>query len=244
MSRAEDFRFATDVGIVLAVYPREWAIDILAANGSIVRRATVVGSRMPEVSTTERPQWALFGWIDHSEGSAWARGINRELPAGRADRGDFLYYEEAGRFRISIDRSGTLELRNRAADDTADDAPVHRVVIQEADGVVLLETPNCRLRLRESDQGADLTVSGPVTINCQNATVTVTETCEVRCDDIALGRPATEPAVLGYQLSVFWAAVKLIFDGHVHTEGGNPPTADWKFPAWLQSLLSEVTRLK
>lgn len=244
MPRVEDFRFATDVGIVIATYPAEWAVDILDLQGSIIRRATIVGARFPEVSTPQRPQWVLFGWMNHAEGHAWARAMNRELPAARATRSAFLYYEEAGLFRITISHEGVFEVRCRNGRDADDDAPLYRLAIDKADGVIQLDTPHTRLRLRESDQGADLTVDGPVTINCDTATVTAGTRTVIDCDDIRVGdASAYQPAVLGTQLALFYTLlVKTIFDNHVHVEGGNVPTT--QFPEWVAELLSEITKLK
>lgn len=111
MDRPEDFRYAGGYGLVDRSYDT-WHVDIRTIDGGLINRAVVLGHRLPEASTKERPQWVQYAFADHDHSQAFCTPVNSRLAGDRHDRRGFVYYDEVGDFRITISREGVYELRN------------------------------------------------------------------------------------------------------------------------------------
>ncbi|MEO8753197.1 MAG: hypothetical protein ABI624_11035 [Casimicrobiaceae bacterium] len=146
--RPEHFLYATGFGIVVRSYDT-WEVDIRAADGSIVPRVPVTGPRLPEASTPERPQWVVFGHAMHGQGHAWCQPMPSQLSARRFSRRDFVYYDEVGNYRLTINRAGEFEVRNTR------DGRLYQVRILEATNTIDLVTPSSDVTLREVSTGGD-----------------------------------------------------------------------------------------
>ena len=174
MDRPEHFRFASNMGIISAVYPRTWEVDIRSEGGGVVTRALVLTPRLPEVSTDVRPQWCLYGHAAHLQGQPWCVPVSSRLMGPRTPtRDQWVYYEEVGNFRITIDRANELEIRNTAGGAEGDGAVLHQFRIQEIDGVIRLDTPTTRIILKEKDKSITIECDEKLSIECEDAEVNV-----------------------------------------------------------------------
>lgn len=176
LDRPEEFRFDTGYGIVLESYP-DWHVDILTAGGGVIQRAMVLGPRLPEKSTDARPQWVYFGFADHSHSQAWCVPQPSRLPGDRSSRKDFVYYEEVGNYRITIDRTGVLEIRNTVSAEV-----LQQIRIFEADEVVRIDTPTTRAILDNKAKSITFEADETVTVNCKNAIVNTEEDTTVNAE--------------------------------------------------------------
>lgn len=160
------FRFDLGVGRVVTVYPESWEVDLDAEVGGVVERALVIGQRLPEVSSADRPQWCVFGFASHQHGGAVCWPVESRLPGQRMSRADLVEYDEILNWRFTIDRSGNLELRNAKGDQLL------QLRIQENGGVIRLDTPSTRIVMREEDASIELHCDKSLTATCKDATVT------------------------------------------------------------------------
>jgi len=102
-------------GIVTAVHPDTWEVDVqpLHSTSGTVRRAKVIGHYLPEVHTAERQSKVIFGRLDALQQAPIAIPIhNTMIPP--ADKPNFVQWLELLDFRITINRSGELEIRQTA----------------------------------------------------------------------------------------------------------------------------------
>ena len=180
--RPELQRFALGQGIIQAVYPKSWEVDILSDEGGIVQRVMVVGPRFPEVSPqvpgavyTDRPQWAIYAHAAHLQGQPICWLVPSRLNSVEIERAQYVYWEEVLNFRISIDRDNNLEIRCRplGSEDK------YRIRVEETDGVIRLDTPRTRIVLKEADQSILVECDKRLTIHCKDATVNVDNQADV-----------------------------------------------------------------
>jgi hypothetical protein len=134
-------------GIVTAVHPDTWEVDIqpLHSTSGTVKRAKVIGHYLPEVHTDERQSKVIFGRLDALQQAPIAIPIhNTMIPP--ADKPNFVHWLELLDFRITINRSGELEIRQTAGGEVIASFRIH---------------------------GGNLTVdvANDVTVNCTNAAV-------------------------------------------------------------------------
>lgn len=226
-TRPDRFRYDSRFAQVVRAYDT-WEADLLAVGGGLIQRAQVLGPRLPEASTPERPQWVLYGHAGHAQGTPWCIPVPSHLAPQPGARRAFVYYEEVGNFRVTINRANELEIRNTDGDK------VNRLRITQAGGEVVVETPNVRLRV--GSDAEELVVE-----TSKKMRVEAGEIVEIACDQIRLGEPASEPVVLGDQLRAYLSALVTIFNTHHHGGGTPPVTPQPSFPA---AALSQVTKAK
>lgn len=171
--RPEQFRYAPSYGTVQAVHPASWEVDVLTANGGLVLQVLVLGPRLPEISTKDRPQWVIIAFPDALQGQPVCWPIESRLPGPRLPRADFVYYDEVLNYRITINRENELEIRN------TNGAVLCQLRIQQINGVIRLDTPSTSFVLQESDKSAALRTKGDTTVIAKNADVTVDESATV-----------------------------------------------------------------
>jgi len=168
--RIENFRYETGVGTVLKLHPVAWEVDVLAGGASgIVYRAMVLGPRFPEVSTPKRPQYVLYGCGHSSIGFPWCLPIPSRLFS--AQRGNFVYWDEALNWRITINRDNEVEILHPTKH--------YHILLQEKDGVIRVETPRTRLVLKDADGSALLECEKQLTVHCEDAVVNVEKDAKV-----------------------------------------------------------------
>lgn len=170
IDRPEFFRYAPAYGTVLHVYPRSWEVDVLAANGGIIPRAVVLGSRLPEESTKGRPQWVVILWSEATEGQAYALPIPSRLPGGRYDRADLVYLEEVQGFRITIrapGNQGRVVAGQTGEFEVCSEKDGRRLQarIIEAGGVIRLDTPKTRIVLADDEEAISVEAVGNVAVD-------------------------------------------------------------------------------
>ena len=192
--RPESFRYDSGIGTVKAVYPDAWECDVLAEDGGIVQRALVIGSKLPELSTAERPQWVEYAFASHLQGRPVCRPIQSRLPGARLPRASYVYFDEivakqadgtVKGFRITVDRSGNLEILSLTD-------PLRQIRILDQDGVVRLDTPSVRAIFNESDKSARVQCDGDGELTAGgNATVTAGGTATLKGAAIVLDGPVT-----------------------------------------------------
>lgn len=182
--RIENFRYETGFGTVLQVYPDAWEVDVRAAGSSgIVYRATVLGPRLPEVSTPTRPQFVVFGFAHSSIGNPWCMPMPSRLFSGT--RGHFVYWEEALNWRITINRDNEVEILHPTKQ--------YHILLQEKDGVVRIETPKTRLVLKDVDGSVLVECDEKLTVHCKDAEVNVDAVANVTAGSSAnVKAPAIE----------------------------------------------------
>lgn len=206
MDRPENFRYGLGRGTVQKVYRATWEVDILAEEGGIIRRARVVGPRRPEVSTPARPQWVVFGFVGHNQSHPICLPEESRLSAARFLRDDYLFYYEFGElpnaWRFTVNEERQLEILHLAKK--------YHLVLQEKDGVLMLETPKTRLVLKDADGSILLECDQRLTVHCQDATVNVDGSA-----DVTVGQTATVKA--GASVDVEAPAISL--KGAVAIEG-------------------------
>lgn len=173
MDRPEEFRYDLGYGTVQAVHPKSWEVDILAEDGGLVQRAIVLTARLPEPSTPERPQWVVFGFASHLQGRPLCWPIPSRLTGPRLPRDELVWYDEVGPYRLSINTADEFEIRN------TDGEALHRIRIQQQDGVVRLDTPRTRIVLREADQSVTIECDKALNVSCETATVHAQQSVDV-----------------------------------------------------------------
>lgn len=174
--RPEHFRYETQFGKVVQVYRDTWECDLLSEAGGRINRALIIGPRRPEVSTPERPQWALYGHADAAQGKPWCLPVDSRLPGPRTERGQWVWYDEVGNFRITINEDNELEIRNTDGD------ALHRIRIQQDGGVVRLDTPRTRIVLREQDQSITIECDEKLSVACNDVQVNAAGNADVRVE--------------------------------------------------------------
>ena len=206
--RPGEYLYAKQIGIVLRVYAATWEVDILSTNGGIVQHALVHGQRLPEVSTTEKPQYVEYGFYGAHQGSPWCMPIDSRVGSTRFPRDKYRYYEEFFNARITEDHAGTLEIRNQRGEKN--------LVVRIKEGTDEIEIEgtggqNVRVRL-----GLD----GLVQIDAKAKVY-------VNCETIELGTTVTDQVILGNQFMDFLNLFIFLFNNHVHAgvETGTGSTA-------------------
>jgi len=162
---AEDFRYAGGYGLVVASHDT-WLVDIETAGGGLISEVQVIGPRLPEASTPERPQWVYYEFGDHTNGRSRCYPIPAFLPGPRDERTGFIYYEEVGNFRMSIDREGQFEVINRK-----DPGKPLQVRVREDGNEVRLDTPKTHIVLSDDDGKITLEADQDIVLKCTNASV-------------------------------------------------------------------------
>lgn len=175
--RPGSFRYATQSGIVVGVHPESWEVDVLLARGGVVERAVVMGPRLPEVSTRERPQYVMVDWIDAQHAMPIASPVASRVGGTRRMRSGFRYFEEFYNYRITEDHQGTLEIESQR------EGKQLTVRVKESSDEIEIEGKggqHVRIRLGldgniliEADKAVDVT--------CQTASVTAVNTVDVKC---------------------------------------------------------------
>lgn len=134
-------------GIVTRVYPDTWEVDVrpLYATSGTVRRAKVIGHYLPEVHTEERQSKVIYGRLDATQQAPVAIPIHNTMIPD-ADKPNYVHWLQLLGFRITINRTGVLEIRHSSDDETL-------------------------LSLRIHDDNLTVDAQGDVTINCANAKV-------------------------------------------------------------------------
>jgi hypothetical protein len=167
--RPEFFRYAPAYGTVYRVYPKSWEVDVLASNGGIIPRAIVLGARLPEESTEQRPQWVVVLWSEATDGQTYALPVPSRLPGLRYQRSELVLLEEVQGWKISIKapgntgvtvagQTGELEIRSEKGGRTL------QLRIQEQGGVIRLDTPKTHVVMHDD--------VGDVAVECdRDATV-------------------------------------------------------------------------
>ena len=240
IDRPEEFGYAWHYGTVEAVYPESWEVDVAAEGGGVVPRAVVLGPRLPEVSTPDRPQWVLWGTGAARAGAAVCLPIASRLPATRTPRQDVVYYDEVLNYRLTVTRTNELEIRNADPDGAQ-----HRVVIKQEGGVVQLDTPRTRLTLRESDQSVTIACDRAVQVSCDTARVEARTRADVVAPDVRLGDPATQQIPLGNALLAWLQTFAGLYNSHLHPHGEPTvgPTGA-PVPPPTAGLLSNVSKTR
>lgn len=134
-------------GVVTAVHPETWEVDVqpLYATSGKTRRAKVIGHYLPEVHTEARQSKVIVGRLWANQQAPVAIPVhNTMIPDNQ--KPDFVHWLELLDFRITINRSGELEIR------------------QTADGEVVAS-----FRIHNGNLTVD--VANDVTVNCTNAAV-------------------------------------------------------------------------
>lgn len=236
MDRPEEFLYAWHYGVVRAVYPESWEVDVAAEGGGIVQRVLVLGPRLPEVSTPDRPQWVLWGTAAARAGAPVCIPISSRLPAARTPRKDVVYYEEVGNYRMTVTRANEFEIRN------LDGEARHRITIKQEEGIVQLDTPRTRITLRESDKSVTIEADQHVHVSCETARVDALAKAEVVAPDVRLGDPATQQIPLGNQLIAYLAGLVAQLNGHTHQDAGGVNSGPFAPPT--SALLSTTSRTR
>lgn len=175
--RPEYFRYATGFGRVIAVYAgEEWEVDILPDSGGKITHALVVGPRLPERSTKQRPQIVLYGHGGATQGRTWALPIPSRLPGPRYSRKGLVYIEEVQGFRVVIkaplnigdvvvDQTGELEIHTTKGDREL------AFRITEAQGVIETRTPKTSIVQNDDAGSITATCTGDATIHADGNVV-------------------------------------------------------------------------
>lgn len=226
--RPELYRYDTGYGIVVRSYDT-WEVDIAPEDGGLLRRAQVLGTRLPEPSSPERPQWVIYWFAQHDQAQCWCLPVPSRLPGTRDDRRRYVWYDEVANYRLTINRDGELEVRNLANGSTT------RLLIREQGNHIILETPSLRAELLEDERR--VRVETPAThVELDDSGKLV----ELDATNIHLGEGATEQLVLGTTFLAWLQSFIAVFDSHTHPDTGanqNPAPA-------LPVILSDVSRTK
>jgi hypothetical protein len=150
------------LGVVTDVHPDTWEVDVRLQNStSSTIRAKIASHFLPEVheigSDGKTPvpgrQSKVFVWrVDAYSQGAIAIPMHH-LIAGLEQLGAHVFWSEHLNFRITINRQGTLEIRN-----AKDGGPLLQVRMIEEDGVIRLDTPKTHVALKDAD--------GSVAVQC------------------------------------------------------------------------------
>lgn len=139
--KVEQYRYGTQYAFVERSYPT-WEVDVRLPNGALEQRVPVVGPRLPEASTEDRPQWVILGFGGHGTSGAWCIPVPAQLDGG--GREGWVYFDQVGNYRISIDREGRLEIAN------AHDGGQTRIRISQSGNELLLDT-SAKVRVQAGD---------------------------------------------------------------------------------------------
>ncbi|MEO8603372.1 MAG: hypothetical protein ABI629_12420 [bacterium] len=171
--RPEEFRYESGYALVVQSYDT-WHVDLETVDGGLIQRAIVIGHRLPEPSTKARPQWVQYAFADHDHSQAFCTPVNSRMPGDRTDRRAFLFYDEVGNYRITVDRDGQYEVRNSKGD------VVLQLRILEDGGVIETRTPNTSIVQDDSAKSVTINAGETATINCKNATVHADENIDAQ----------------------------------------------------------------
>lgn len=175
------------VGLVVAIYPDTWEVDVRLLYGSsaVVRRAKVLAHFLPELhaknpdgsANPARQSKVLVGRVDAYQQSPVAIPIHNVIVPD-AEKPGHVFWSEHLNFRLRVDRAGNLEIRNLK------DGRELRLRIEEDGGVVRVDTPRTRIILRDEDGGVTIECDETVTVNCKNARVTADQDARVNATSI------------------------------------------------------------
>ncbi len=160
-----EFRYDSGFGLIVQSYDT-WTVDIRTADGGLLKDVFVIGPRLPEASTPERPQWAYYEFANHANGRPRCHPVASRLPGNRDDRRSFVYYEEVGHYRLTIDREGQFEVINRK-----DPGKPLQVRVREDGNEVRFDTPKTRIVLSDDDGKITLEADQDIALKCTNASV-------------------------------------------------------------------------
>lgn len=161
-------------GIVVKVHPETWEVDVRLSgkHSSVVRRCKVIGNFLPEEDVEsdgkikkEKVGKVIVGMLNGFVQSPVAIPIHNVMSPG-GDRKNYVYWSEHLNFKITIDRSGNLEISNNKKD-------LLQIRIQEKDGTIRIDTPGTSIVQKQSDES--------ITINCKNANINASEKASVAC---------------------------------------------------------------
>ena len=172
--RFDERSLSTGIGRVVAVNDVTWEVDIESEDGGLISRAMVIGPRLQQSSTGDRPQWCKFALAGNRHGRPVCWPIESRLPGERTPRKDVVYYDEVQNFRETITREGVWELRNSKG-------PLLQLRILEEGGVIRVDTPKVRAVVKDEDGSIDVHCDGDLTADVGgNASATVAGNIDVQ----------------------------------------------------------------